>query len=139
MSGPELIDVLPKHRFDEERLWHYLHDHLDGFTGPARLRQFQGGQSNPTFMIETPDMNYVLRKQPPGPLLKSAHAVDREYRVQAALKGTPVPVVQMQLMCEDPGVIGTPFYVMDYVPGRIFFKPDLPDVPHHERKPIYIA
>ena len=103
------------------------------------VRQFQGGQSNPTFLIETPGGKYVLRKQPPGKLLPSAHAVDREFRVQSALKGSPVPVVRMRLFCEDASIIGTPFYLMDYIPGRIFMKPDLPDLDHMQRKTAYHA
>jgi aminoglycoside phosphotransferase (APT) family kinase protein len=135
----EIIDVLPAHRFDESRLWHYLPDHLEDFAGPPKVQQFQGGQSNPTFLISTPERRYVLRKQPPGKLLQSAHAVDREYRVQAALSGTPVPVVPMRLFCADPAIIGTPFYLMDYIPGRIFFKPELPELDHAQRKMAYKA
>ncbi len=90
-------------------------------------------------MIDTPIRKYVLRKQPPGKLLPSAHAIDREYRVQSALKSTPVPVVPMQLFCDDPSIIGTPFYLMDYIPGRIFEKPDLPDLNHFQRKAAYHA
>ncbi len=133
----EIVDVLAAHRFDEKKLWRYLRDHLEDFSEPAAVRQFQGGQSNPTFLIETPDRKYVLRKQPPGMLLPSAHAIDREYRVQAALKGTPVPVVPMRLFCEEPGIIGTPFYIMDFIPGRVFARPDLPDLDHGQRKAAY--
>lgn len=139
MAKAELVDVLPSHRFDETKLWQYLATRLDDFEQPAQVQQFQGGQSNPTFLISTPDRKYVLRKQPPGKLLPSAHAIDREYRVQAALKRTPVPVVPMRLFCEDPSIIGTPFYVMDYVPGRIFFRPELPDLDHAQRKAVYHA
>ncbi len=133
----EIVDVLPAHRFDEAKLAHYLRGHLEDFHEPMRVRQFQGGQSNPTFIVEHPGRQYVLRKQPPGKLLPSAHAVDREYRVQAALKGTPVPVVPMRLFCEDPAIIGTPFYMMDYIPGRVFPKPDLPELDHNNRKAAY--
>lgn len=133
----ELIDVLPAHRFDETKLWHYLRDRLDDFETPPKVQQFQGGQSNPTFLIAAPDRKYVLRKQPPGKLLQSAHAIDREYRVQAALKGTPVPVVPMRLFCEDSSIIGTPFYLMDYIPGRVFFKPELSELDHAQRKTAY--
>ncbi len=135
----ELIEVRPEHRFDEKKLWQYLRKHLEDFGGEPVLRQFQGGQSNPTFLIETPAGNYVLRKQPPGKLLPSAHAVDREFRVQSALKGSPVPVVQMRHFCGDPSVIGTPFYLMDFIPGRIFTDPGLPDLGHMQRKTAYIA
>lgn len=133
------IEVLPAHRFDETKLWHYLREHMEGFSALPTVRQFQGGQSNPTFLISTPDRSYVLRKQPPGKLLKSAHAIDREYRVQAALKGTPVPVVPMRHFCEDASIIGTPFYLMEYIPGRVFFKPELPDLDHSQRKVAYRA
>ena len=135
----ELIDVSPAHRFDEEKLWHYLGDHLEGLGPGAKVRQFQGGQSNPTFLIGAPGREYVLRKQPPGKLLPSAHAVDREFRVQSALKGTPVPVVPMRLYCADPAIIGTPFYVMDYIPGRVFPRPELAELNHMDRKAAYIA
>ena len=135
----ELIDVAPGHRFNEKKLWHYLRQHLEDFGAQPSVRQFQGGQSNPTFLLTTPAGKFVLRKQPPGKLLPSAHAVDREYRVQAALKGSPVPVVQMRLFCDDPTIIGTPFYLMDFIPGRIFMKPDLPDLDNLQRKAAYHA
>jgi aminoglycoside phosphotransferase (APT) family kinase protein len=135
----ELIDVLPQHRFDEKKLWRYLKNRLEDFGVAPAIQQFQGGQSNPTFLISTPIRKYVLRKQPPGKLLPSAHAIDREFRVQAALKGTPVPVVPMQLFCDDPSVIGTPFYLMDFIPGRIFDKADLPELSHMQRKAAYRA
>ncbi len=139
MTTAELVDVLPSHRFDETRLWEYLSTHLEDFEQPAQVQQFQGGQSNPTFLISTPDRKYVLRKQPPGKLLQSAHAIDREYRVQAALQRTPVPVVPMRHFCEDSSVIGTPFYIMDYIPGRIFVRPELHDLDHGQRKAVYHA
>ena len=101
----------------------YLTDHLPGFAGPVEARKFQTGQSNPTFLLKTPAHDYVLRRKPPGILLKSAHAVDREYRVQKALAGTDVPVARMHLLCEDDAVIGSAFYVMDHVPGRNFADP----------------
>jgi aminoglycoside phosphotransferase (APT) family kinase protein len=135
----ELIEVSPAHRFDEVKLWHYLRTHLEDFGTQPKVRQFQGGQSNPTFLITTPSRQYVLRKQPPGKLLPSAHAIDREFRVQSALKGTPVPVVPMRLFCEDPSIIGTPFYIMDYIPGRIFVRPEMPELNHLERKQAYKA
>jgi aminoglycoside phosphotransferase (APT) family kinase protein len=135
----ELIDAAPGHRFDEVKLWHYLRSHLEDFGVRPKVQQFQGGQSNPTFLLSTAGREYVLRKQPPGKLLPSAHAIDREYRVQSALKGTPVPVVPMRLFCNDPSIIGTPFYLMDYVPGRIFARPDIPELNHIERKEAYRA
>ena len=106
----------------------YLADHLPGFAGPLTVRKFEQGQSNPTFLLSTPEKNYVLRRKPPGQLLKSAHAVDREYRVQKALAGSDVPVARMHLLCEDDSVIGSMFYIMDHVPGRNFNLPTLPDL-----------
>lgn len=135
----ELIEVPPSHRFNEKKLWHYLRAHLEDFGVQPTVQQFQGGQSNPTYLLTTPAGKYVLRKQPPGKLLPSAHAIDREFRVQSALKGSPVPVVAMRLFCEDASIIGTPFYLMDYIPGRIFTKPDLPDLNHLQRKTAYRA
>ena len=106
-GAPRLVPPLDNHRFDEARLTEYLAANLPGFEGPATVRQFQGGQSNPTFHLHTPGAEYVLRKKPPGILLPSAHAVDREYRVQSALAGSAVPVAPMRLLCQDPAVIGT--------------------------------
>lgn len=111
----------------------YLKDHLPGFEGPLEVSKFQTGQSNPTFLLETPAHNYVLRRKPPGVLLKSAHAVDREYRVQKALAGTDVPVSKMHLLCEDDDVIGSMFYIMDHVPGRNFNEPAMPDLSNADR------
>lgn len=97
------------------------------------MTKFQAGQSNPTFLLKTPAHNYVLRRKPPGVLLKSAHAVDREFRVQKALAGSEVPVAKMHLLCEDERVIGSMFYVMDHVPGRNFNDPTLPELESEER------
>jgi len=110
---------------------------IQGFSGPIELRQFAGGQSNPTFLVQSADHRYVLRRKPPGKLLPSAHAVDREYRVIAALANTDVPVARAYALCEDPAVIGTAFYVMDYVEGRLFWDAALPEVAPHERRAIY--
>ncbi|MFC3124202.1 phosphotransferase [Pseudoroseomonas globiformis] len=118
---PVLVPVLDNHRFDEAALARYLAGRLPGCSGEAiTVRQFQGGQSNPTFHLATAAGDYVLRKKPPGKLLPSAHAVEREFRVMQALEGSAVPVPRMRLLCEDEAVIGTPFFVMDHVPGRIF-------------------
>lgn len=116
----ELVPVLPAHRFDEAALQRYLRGRLPGFDSGMQVRQFQGGQSNPTFHLRTPDGEYVLRKKPPGKLLPRAHEVEREHRVMAALADTDVPVPRMRLLCDDESVIGTTFFVMDYVSGRIF-------------------
>ena len=101
----------------------YLSAHLPGYGGPLQATKFETGQSNPTFLLTTPAKRYVLRRKPPGVLLKSAHAVDREYRVQKALADSPVPVARMHLLCEDDAVIGSAFYVMDHVDGRNFTDP----------------
>lgn len=118
--------VTEAHRFDETRLARYLADRgLPGAERGLRVLQFQGGQSNPTFRLEAGDDAYVLRKKPPGTLLPSAHMVEREYRVMAALARTDVPVPTMRLLCEDAAVIGTAFYVMDFLDGRIPSEPSL--------------
>jgi aminoglycoside phosphotransferase (APT) family kinase protein len=138
-ARPELVPVLPAHRFDEAVLVRYLERCLPGFRGPCRILQFQGGQSNPTFQLATPDHDYVLRKQPPGALLPSAHAVDREFTVMSALAGSDVPVPKVHHLCTDPAVIGRMFYVMDYVDGRVFADPALPGIPAAERSAMYDA
>lgn len=132
-----LVPVLPNHRFDEAALDAYLRGHLPGYEGDAVIRQFQGGQSNPTFHIQTRDHAYVLRKKPPGQLLASAHAVDREYTVMSALAGTAVPVPKTRLLCTDDSVIGQMFYIMDHVPGRVFTDGLLPGCTKAERWAIY--
>ena len=136
-GAPQLVPPLENHRFDEPRLTAYLTTALPGFAGPLTVRQFQGGQSNPTFHLHTPGAEYVLRKKPPGTLLPSAHAVDREYRVQAALAGSAVPVAPMRLLCADTDVIGTMFYVMDYLPGRVFADRTLSGLPSADRAAMY--
>ncbi len=111
----------------------YLREHLPGFEGPIEAEKFQRGQSNPTFLLKTPARNYVLRRKPPGQLLKSAHAVDREFRVQSALAGTDVPVAGMHLLCQDPSVIGSDFYIMDHINGRNFNLPTLEELDKPDR------
>jgi aminoglycoside phosphotransferase (APT) family kinase protein len=124
----------PGLEFDVGALAAQLGENLAGFAGPLVVRQFPGGQSNPTYLLTTPGRRYVLRRKPPGPLLPSAHAVEREYRVMAALAAhTDVPVARPLLLCEDPSVIGTPFYVMEHVDGRIFWDPTLPELPREQR------
>ncbi|SDR60608.1 Predicted kinase, aminoglycoside phosphotransferase (APT) family [Rhizobiales bacterium GAS191] len=132
-----LVEPLPQHRLDAGALDRYLGLHVEGYRGPARIRQFQGGQSNPTFLIETPDAAYVLRKKPPGKLLASAHMVEREYKVQKALAGSAVPVAPMLVLCEDADIVGTPFYLMGHVAGRIIPTADLPDIAPGDRAAIY--
>ena len=118
---------------DEAAVSAYLKAHLPGFEGPVEITKFQTGQSNPTFRLKTPAKSYVLRRKPPGQLLKSAHAVDREFRVQKALEGTDVPVSKMHLLCDDDAVIGSMFYVMDFVPGRNFNEPAMEGVSPEDR------
>lgn len=111
----------------------YLAKHLPGYQGPLSASKFQLGQSNPTFKLTTPGRNYVLRRKPPGQLLKSAHAVDREFRVQSALQGTDVPVAKMHLLCQDETIIGSDFYVMDLIDGRNFNEPTLDELNNPDR------
>lgn len=133
------MEVQERHRFDNAALERWLIQHVEGFRGPLTVRQFRGGQSNPTYYLSSPSGAYVLRRKPPGKLLPSAHAVDREYRVITALRNTDVPVARTYALCEDPGVIGTIFFVMDFVQGRIFWDPTLPDLTPPERRALYEA
>lgn len=140
MSQPaDVGPVRERHRFDEQALVSFLRRSADGFSGDVAVSQFAGGQSNPTFLIESGGRQYVLRKKPPGKLLPSAHAVDREFRVMKALADTDVPVPRMVVLCEDESVIGQMFYVMDCVEGRIFRDPRLPGMDATERAAIYDA
>ncbi|MFM0337335.1 phosphotransferase [Paraburkholderia fungorum] len=125
--------------FDIEDLTRYLTAHVPGFQGPLSVEKFPGGQSNPTFLLTAQSGRYVLRRQPPGTLLKAAHAVDREFRVLSALGQTAVPVARAYHLCEDREVIGSLFYVMSYEDGQIFWNPALPEVPMEERGSIYDA
>ena len=139
-STPTFTGTMPvqaQHRLDEDRLGAYLCTHLPGFELPIVVEQFRGGQSNPTYSIVAGDRRYVLRKKPPGRLLPSAHAVDREYRVMSALHGTDVPVPRTRLLCEDESVIGTAFFVMDFVEGRVFWDQSLPELGNDERAAIF--
>ena len=111
----------------------YLSEHLPGFEGPIEADKFAVGQSNPTFRLKTPKRDYVLRRKPPGQLLKSAHAVDREFRVQKALSDTDVPVATVHLLCLDPEIIGSDFYVMDMIEGRNFNLPTLDELTPAQR------
>ena len=122
---------------DEKKLASYLEQHMEGFQGPLTLEKFAGGQSNPTFLLAAASGKYVVRRKPPGQLLKSAHAVDREYRVTKALADTDVPVAIPRHLCVDETVIGSWFYVMDYMEGRIFWDPALPELAISERPSLY--
>ena len=132
-AGP----VRETHRFDEARLDAWMAENVQGYTGGLQVCQFKGGQSNPTYWLADRERQYALRKKPPGKLLQSAHAVDREYRVMRALGDTDVPSATMYALCEDDSVIGTSFFVMEYVQGRIFWNVQLPEVEPPERRAIY--
>ena len=125
------------HELDAETLLPYLEAHVEGFRGPLEIEKFAGGQSNPTFKLKAGSGVYVLRRQPPGKLLKSAHAVDREFRVISALADTPIPVARAYHLCEDRDVIGSMFYVMEFCDGRIFWDASIPEVEKAERGAIY--
>jgi aminoglycoside phosphotransferase (APT) family kinase protein len=129
--------VREAHRFDETALARYLRTRLPGGDAPLEVLQFEGGQSNPTYRLAAGGHAYVLRKKPPGKLLPSAHQIEREYRVMSALQGSDVPVPRTRLLCEDPEVIGTPFYVMDYVPGRVLIDARMPRFTREERAALY--
>ncbi|MCO6381552.1 phosphotransferase family protein [Oceanicola sp. 502str15] len=115
----------------------WINAHAPGHTGPVTAEKFATGQSNPTFRLTTPQGSLVLRRKPPGKLLKSAHAVDREFRVQSALAATPVPVARMIAYCDDPAVIGSEFYLMEHIEGRHFNQPHLPKLSASDRAPIF--
>ena len=132
-------EVREQHRFDTAALEAWMQDNVDGFAGPLSVQQFKGGQSNPTYKLITPGKNYVLRRKPPGLLLKSAHAVDREYQVITALGKTDFPVARTYGLCTDDAVIGTWFYIMDCVDGRIIWDTTFPDVPTPERAAYFDA
>jgi len=131
-TGP----VRAAHRFDEQALAAWMETHVEGFSGPIAVRQFQGGQSNPTYVLQTPGRDYVLRRKPPGILLKGAHAVDREYRLIDALHPAGFPVPRPCGLCLDENVIGTIFYVMERVEGRNVWDTAFPEVPR-ETRPLY--
>ncbi|MEL6364931.1 MAG: phosphotransferase [Pseudomonadota bacterium] len=126
-------------KFDEAALDSYLHEHVTGYDGPLTVAQFKGGQSNPTYLLTTPRKKYVLRRKPPGKLLPSAHAVDREYRVMTALGKENFPVPKTYCLCEDEEVIGTAFFVMEFLEGRIFWDARLPELAASDRRGIVEA
>ena len=123
--------------FDVDKLARYLEANVIGFKGPLKAEKFAGGQSNPTFKISAGSGEYVLRRKPPGELLKSAHAVDREYRVLSALADTDVPVAQVYHLCEDDAIIGSMFYLMEYMQGRVLWDPALPNMSTVQRGEIF--
>jgi len=132
-------EVAERLRFDVGRLESYLRTNVEGFAGPIALSQFKGGQSNPTYLLETPLQRYVLRRKPPGKLLPSAHAVDREFRVISALHPHGFPVAQPILYCADETIIGTAFFVMAHVAGRVFWEAEMPSSNPAERGAVYDA
>ncbi|WP_374648886.1 phosphotransferase [Rhizorhabdus sp.] len=139
MADRGLEAVRAAHRFDEAALAGWLEDNVAGYAGPLSVSQFSGGQSNPTYRLHTPGRDYVLRRKPPGVLLKGAHAVEREYRVISALNAAGFPTPRTYGLCEDEAVIGTPFYVMDLVVGRNFWNTAFPDVSRDERAALFDA
>ncbi|HTT12731.1 MAG TPA: phosphotransferase [Burkholderiaceae bacterium] len=135
----QVQDVTERHRFDTARLSAYLADNLPGWAGPLGVKQFQGGQSNPTYLLSAGDKRYVMRSKP-GPvskLLPSAHAIEREFRVMRALAGQGIPVPHVHVLCEDESVIGRAFFVMEHVEGRILWDQSLPGATRAERAAIY--
>ena len=148
MSGPAIdyetemvgtIDVPERDQLDEAALTAWMEANVEGFSGPIGLSKFKGGQSNPTYRVDTPGCSYVLRRQPFGKLLPSAHAVDREYRAMAALGPTGFPVPRAYGLCEDADVIGSKFFVMGLADGRSLWNGALPDYAPEERREIYHA
>lgn len=137
MMGEINGGFMSKFEFDTDKLADYLKDKIEGFEGPIAAEKFAGGQSNPTFALSTKNQNYVLRRKPPGTLLKSAHAVDREYRVMTALRDTDVPVPKTYHLCEDDAVIGSSFFIMEKLEGRVFWNAQLPEQTAEEREAIY--
>ena len=131
--------VRETHRFDEQNLAHWMTEHVKDYEGPLSVMQFKGGQSNPTYKLVTPRKAYVMRRKPPGTLLKGAHAVEREAQVLQALETTGFPVAHVHGLCMDDGVIGTWFYLMDCVDGRIFWDATFPDVSREERPRYFDA
>lgn len=123
--------------FDTEKLAAYLSQHIENFNGPLSAKKFSGGQSNPTFLLTTPEKQYVLRRKPPGKLLHGAHAVDREFTVLSALYQSDVPVARALHLCEDDNIIGSMFYVMEFLSGRVLWDPALPEMSAEQRFDIY--
>jgi aminoglycoside phosphotransferase (APT) family kinase protein len=134
---PTARPVAAQHGFDPAPLAAYMHTLGLRCGGTPKVEQFAGGQSNPTYLVTADDGRYVLRRKPPGTLLPSAHAIDREYRIMGALAQSGVPVPKVHALCEDPSIIGTAFFLMEFVPGRVFWDPTLPGVDAPERTALY--
>ena len=131
--------VREQHRFDEAALASWMAVHIDGYAGPLEVAQFKGGQSNPTYRLSTPTRNYVLRRKPPGQTVQGAHAVDREARILQALAPAGFPVAKVYGLCTDDSVIGSWFYIMELVEGRIFWDASFSEVPHDQRPAYFDA
>ncbi len=131
-SGTKPVEE--RHRIDEASLDRWMTAHVEGYAGPLTVSQFKGGQSNPTYRLDTPKRSYVMRRKPFGKLLPSAHAVDREFRVIAALHKQGFPVARAYALCMDDSVIGSAFYIMSMEEGRVFWNPTLPKQPPAERR-----
>ncbi len=131
--------VREEHRLDEQALTRWLREHVADFCGPVQVEQFKGGQSNPTYKIITPRVSYVLRRKPPGPLLPGAHDVEREARILQALAGAGFPVARVYGTCGDAAVLGSPFFVMEMVEGRIFWDASFPQVERAARRDYFDA
>jgi aminoglycoside phosphotransferase (APT) family kinase protein len=127
------------HRFDETRLAEWMASNIEGYSAPVRVSQFKGGQSNPTYRLTTPTKSYVLRRKPPGKLLKGAHAIEREANALSALSSVDFPVGKLHGLCTDESVIGTWFYVMQMVEGRVFWDATFPQVSDGDRPRYFDA
>lgn len=136
-SGTKPVEE--RHRFDEMNLERWLRGHVEGYQGPLTVLQFKGGQSNPTYRLNTPGRSYVMRRKPFGKLLPSAHAVDREFKVIAALGRQGFPVAKAYALCTDETMIGAAFYIMSMEDGRIFWDPALPGQPREMRRAIFTS
>lgn len=123
--------------FDEKTLGSYLEGEIDGFAGPLEATKFAAGQSNPTYRVDAASGTYVLRRKPPGKLLKSAHAVEREFRVMSALHGSDVPVAKPYHLCLDESIIGSVFYLMEFIDGRVLWDPAMPGMQNQQRAAHY--
>ena len=133
------MDVLERHEFDTNILSIFMEENVEDFQGPITVEEFKGGQSNPTYLVKTQKQSYVLRRKPPGKLLKSAHAVDREYRVITALNRTDVPVPITYALCEDTEIIGTAFYLMEFMEGRVLWDPSMAGSSKGEALGVYTS
>src|ERR1700744_5287511 len=136
-SGTKPVEE--RHRIDEVNLDAWMRDHVEGYQGPLTVLQFRGGQSNPTYRLDTPGRSYVMRRKPFGKLLPSAHAVDREFRIIAALGKQDFPVAKAYALCSDDSVIGAAFYIMSMEEGRVFWDPSLPSQTPEARRKIFTS